>query len=159
MKGAAPILLATVAVLAGFESERMYGIVFIVVVFSVVVQGGTVRPVADRLAIPTRRVDHGPRTGPAARQYRVSEGSRAAGSTVRDLPLGNRGWVDRIVRDGHQLVPRGRDVIRAGDDLVVTADDEARARRLRRLLEEPRPSERLHTVSSHRHQRRRERIG
>jgi potassium/hydrogen antiporter len=59
MKGAAPILLAAVAALAGFESERMYGIVFIVVLFSVVVQGGTVRRLADRFAIPTRRLDQG----------------------------------------------------------------------------------------------------
>jgi cell volume regulation protein A len=141
MKGAAPILLAALAVLAGFESERMYGIVFIVVLFSVVVQGGTVRHVADRLAIPTRRDGEAPRAAPAARHYRVSDGSRAVGSAVRDLPLGNRAWVDRIVRDGHPLKPRGRDVIRAGDDLVVTCDDEARAPCLRRLLEEPRTRE------------------
>ena len=43
MKGAVPILLAAVAALSGFESERMYGIVFVVVLFSVVVQGASVR--------------------------------------------------------------------------------------------------------------------
>ncbi len=85
-KGAAPILLATVAVLAGFESARMYGIVFLVVLFSVVVQGGTVRWLADRLAIPMPRSERGESTVPTARHYRVAEGSRAAGSTVRDLP-------------------------------------------------------------------------
>jgi potassium/hydrogen antiporter len=138
MKGAAPILLAALAVLGGFESERMYGTVFLVVFFSVVVQGGTVRRVADRLAIPTRRPEQGPGAAPEARRYRVSEASRADGSAVRNLPLGNRGWVDLIVRDGQQIKPRGRDVIRAGDDLVVASEDEARARRIRRLLEEPR---------------------
>jgi NhaP-type Na+/H+ and K+/H+ antiporter len=45
--------------------------------------------------------------------------------TVRDLPLGDRGWVDAIVRDGREFRPRGRDRIRGGDDLVVTPEDEA----------------------------------
>jgi cell volume regulation protein A len=137
VKGAAPILLAAVAVLAGFESARMYGIVFVVVLFSVVLQGGTVRPVANWLAIPTLRDDQH-RAAPAARHYRVSGASRAAGSPVRDLPLGARGWVDQIVRDGRRLRPRGRDVIRPGDEVVVRSDDDTRARRLRRLFEEPR---------------------
>jgi cell volume regulation protein A len=137
VKGAAPILLAAVAVLAGFESARMYGIVFVVVLFSVVLQGGTVRPVANWLAIPTPRDDQH-RAAPAARHYRVSGASRAAGSPVRDLPLGARGWVDQIVRDGQRLRPHGRDVIRAGDEVVVRSDDDTRARRLRRLFEEPR---------------------
>jgi cell volume regulation protein A len=138
VKGAAPILLAALAVLGGFESARMYGIVFIVVLFSVVVQGGSVRLLAEWLAIPTPRGDEAPRAVPAARRYRVSEGARAAGSRVRDLPIGSHGWVDLVGRDGDHRRPRGRDVIRAGDDVVVTSDDEARARRLRRLFEEPR---------------------
>jgi potassium/hydrogen antiporter len=50
-KGAASILLAAVAVLAGYESERMHGIVFIAVVLSVAVPGGTVRHIADRYEI------------------------------------------------------------------------------------------------------------
>jgi cell volume regulation protein A len=139
VKGAAPILLAAVAVLSGFESARMYGIVFIVVLFSVVLQGGTVRRVADWLAIPTPRDEQVTRAAPAAQRYHVSPASRAAGSPIRDLPLGLRGWVDEIVRDGQRRKARGRDVIRGGDRIVVTSDDEARARRLRRLFEEPRP--------------------
>jgi cell volume regulation protein A len=136
VKGAAPILLAALAVLGGFESTRMYGIVFVVVLFSVVVQGGSVRLLAVWLAIPKPR--EAPRAVSAARRYRVSEGSRAAGSTVRDLPIGSRGWVTLIGRNGDHRRPRGRDVIRAGDDVFVNSDDDARARRLRRLFEEPR---------------------
>jgi cell volume regulation protein A len=73
-KGAAPILLAAVAVLAGFESERMYGIVFLVVLFSVVVQGGTLREAADRLAIPMPRDAQAERAVPTARHYRLRSG-------------------------------------------------------------------------------------
>jgi potassium/hydrogen antiporter len=135
MKGAAPILLAAVAVVAGFESERMYGIVFIAVLASVVVQGSTVHLVAARLGIPGHP---DARPAPETRSYRVAEGSRGAGSAVRDLPLGGTGWIHHVVRDGRRFRPRGRDVLRAGDEVVAGSGSPARARRVGRLLEEPR---------------------
>jgi cell volume regulation protein A len=60
LKGAVPILLASFALLdhvAG--SERIYGIVFVVVAFSVIVQGGTVPFAARRLGVPMRLVHGG----------------------------------------------------------------------------------------------------
>ena len=141
IKGATPILLAASAVVAGFESERMYGIVAVVVLFSVLVQGVTVRPIADHLAIPMRRVhpgSDGVRPEPAARRFRVASGSRAAGAALRELPLGNRTWVTDLVRDGRRVTPRGRDVLQPGDDVVIVYDDRARGSGLRRLLEESR---------------------
>jgi potassium/hydrogen antiporter len=48
-----PILLATFALLAAVdEAERIYDIVFVVVAFSVIVQGSTIPTVARRLRIP-----------------------------------------------------------------------------------------------------------
>src|SRR5215218_2010402 len=62
LKGAVPILLAAFALLQGVPgSERIYGIVFVVVAFSVIVQGGSVPFVARRLGIPMRLVHRGPR--------------------------------------------------------------------------------------------------
>jgi cell volume regulation protein A len=53
LKGAVPILLAAFAVLAGVrEAERIYLIVFVVVMFSVVIQGSLIATVARRLGIP-----------------------------------------------------------------------------------------------------------
>jgi potassium/hydrogen antiporter len=61
LKGAVPILLAAFALLQGVSgSERIYGIVFVVVAFSVIVQGGSVPFVAKRLGIPMRLVHRGP---------------------------------------------------------------------------------------------------
>jgi cell volume regulation protein A len=57
LKGAVPILLAAFALLEHVPgSERIYGIVFVVVAFSVIVQGATVPFVARRLGIPMRIV-------------------------------------------------------------------------------------------------------
>jgi cell volume regulation protein A len=60
LKGAVPILLAAFALLQEVSgSERIYGIVFVVVAFSVIVQGGSVPFVAKRLGIPMRLVHRG----------------------------------------------------------------------------------------------------
>ena len=53
LKGAVPILLAAFAVLGAVpQADRIYGIVFVVVAFSVVVQAATIPWVAARLGIP-----------------------------------------------------------------------------------------------------------
>jgi len=53
LKGAVPILLAAFAVIAGADgAARIYGIVFVVVLFSVVVQGTSIPFVARRLGVP-----------------------------------------------------------------------------------------------------------
>lgn len=50
LKGAVPILLGALVVLAGVDAAgQIYGIVFVVVLFSVVVQGASVPRAADRL--------------------------------------------------------------------------------------------------------------
>ena len=57
LKGAVPILLAAFVILADVhDARRIYEIVFVVVLFSVVVQGSTVPFVAKRLRIPMRVV-------------------------------------------------------------------------------------------------------
>jgi cell volume regulation protein A len=55
LKGAVPILLAAFAIIAGVAgAEQVYGLVFVVVLFSVLGQGTLVPWVAGRLAIPMR---------------------------------------------------------------------------------------------------------
>ena len=59
LKGAVPILLASLAVVAGTEqSKEIYGIVFVIVLFSVAVQGTLVPTVAKRLGVPMIDADH-----------------------------------------------------------------------------------------------------
>jgi cell volume regulation protein A len=60
LKGAVPILLASFTLLDHVPgAERIYGIVFVVVAFSVIVQGGTVPFAARRLGVPMRLVHGG----------------------------------------------------------------------------------------------------
>jgi potassium/hydrogen antiporter len=56
LKGAVPILLAALALIGGVEDGRtIYGLVFVVVLFSVVVQGSLVPWVARRGGVPMRQ--------------------------------------------------------------------------------------------------------
>jgi potassium/hydrogen antiporter len=55
LRGAVPILLAAFALLASVEdADRVYDIVFVVVAFSVIVQGSSIPFVARRLGIRMR---------------------------------------------------------------------------------------------------------
>jgi cell volume regulation protein A len=61
LRGAVPILLAAFALLEGApDARRIYGLVFVVVMFSVVVQGTLVQTVARLTGVPMERVAQDP---------------------------------------------------------------------------------------------------
>jgi cell volume regulation protein A len=78
LKGAVPILLGSFLVTAGVDdAPRLYGIVVVVVVFSVVVQGGAVPSLVRLLRLPVHLVEPEPWvTHPAPR---VPDGSAGTG--------------------------------------------------------------------------------
>ena len=131
LKGAVPILLAAFALLGGVAgAERVYGVVFVVVLVSVVGQGTLVPFVARALDIPMRErpslpwelsVRLGEEPQPA-HEFEVGAGSRAAGHTIRDLPLGEHAWVTLVVRDGMATRPGGSLELRAGDRVLLLAE-------------------------------------
>ena len=113
-----PILLAAFALLASVDGAgRIYGIVFVVVLFSVVVQGTSIPFVAPRLGVPMGLREPGRQA-----KVRVEPGSRAAGRRVVELPLADRTWVATVSRDGRTFAARGSTVLEAGDELTVIAD-------------------------------------
>src|SRR6266540_3358058 len=113
LKGAVPILLGTFILEAGVsDAVRIYDVIFIVVAFSVIVQGGLVPTLARRLGVPLRTVEPEPwslgvrfRHEPdALHRRRVARGSPADGAMIADLPFGEDAWVSLVIRHGH-LVP------------------------------------------------------
>ena len=143
LKGAVPILLAALAFIASVrDSDQIYGIVFVVVAFSVLVQGTTIPFVAARLGIPMRLVQPEPwdlsirlrREPQGVQRFVVARGSRAAGEAIRDLPLGDHTWVTLVVRDDKPQQARGSHVFEPGDEVVVLSDD-TDAAALHRLFE------------------------
>jgi cell volume regulation protein A len=132
LKGAVPILLGSFLLAAAVPgAQRLYGIIAVAVVFSVVVQGSLVPAAARLLRVPVRPVEPEPwalgvrlRDEPSGvHQLTVAAGSPADGRTVDELAgLPGGAWVSFIVRDG-QLVPvKGGTRLRPGDDVLVLAD-------------------------------------
>lgn len=122
LKGAVPILLGALALLAGVDgASSIYGIVFIVVLFSVIVQGTTVPYVARRLRIPFRRVDH---DLAEVREFVVSERAFANGKRIRDLPLSERAWLGVLIRNGAPHEIEDNVVLASGDRVHVYAQPE-----------------------------------
>ena len=145
LKGAVPILLAAFAVLAEVDdAERIYEIVFVVVAFSVIVQGSSLPFVASKLGIRMRTVEPEPwnisiglRKEPGGVwRFVVSPTSRAAGVAIRDLPIGDRAWIILVVREGEAVRAGGSTVLEPGDELLLLAE-ERDAAHLRRLFERP----------------------
>lgn len=132
LKGAVPILLGELLRAAHVPgAERLYGIVVIVVVFSVLVQGGLVPTAARLLRLPVRTLEPEPwslgvrlRHEPeAVLRLRVEAGSAADGCRVADLTDATGDiWVSIVVRDSQLLAVRSDTTLRAGDDVVVLAE-------------------------------------
>jgi cell volume regulation protein A len=134
LKGAVPILLGTYILTdGGADAGRLYGVVVVVVAFSVVVQGGLVPTVAHRLRVPMRVIEPEPwslgmrfRDEPTGlRRYQVGAGTPADGCTLADLDLGEDAWISMISRDGAVVPVRGDTVVRAGDEVLLLVDSRA----------------------------------
>ena len=131
LKGAVPILLAALAVIGGVDdASTIYGVVFVVVLFSVVVQGTLVPTVARRLRVPIRAIEHDSK---AVRAFRVRTGAFADGKAVRELPLAERAWISAIVRDGKPHTVDGGTVLAENDEVHVLCR-EADAPTLQRIF-------------------------
>jgi cell volume regulation protein A len=132
LKGAVPILLGDLLLTADLpDAERWYGIVVVVVIFSVVVQGSLVPTVARRLGIlmqPVRpepwtvgvRLQAEPET---AHQISVAAGSVVAGRTVEEVAeLAGDIWISIVVRDGVLVHVHGDTHLQAGDMVTLLID-------------------------------------
>jgi potassium/hydrogen antiporter len=149
LKGAVPILLGMTIAASGIPgAARAYQIIFVIVGFSVTVQGGLVPALAHRLSIPLRTVEPEPwslgvrfsEEPEGLHRYHVAAGSPADGSPVNELPCGEDIWVSLIVRDGNLVTATGDMTLRAGDDVLVLAEP-GEAPALDRLFTTPRPAD------------------
>jgi cell volume regulation protein A len=136
LKGAVPILLGTFLLTAEVpEASRLYAIIFVVVAFSVLVQGGLVPAVAARLGVPMRTVEPEPwslgvrfrREPRGLRRHIVAAGSPADGCTIGDLAVGEDVWISLVIRDGQPVPVQGSTTLRAGDEILALTDPERAA--------------------------------
>ncbi|MGW3246487.1 potassium/proton antiporter [Streptomyces sp. NPDC001070] len=142
LRGAVPIVLATIPMVAGVrQSERIFNIVFVLVIVYTLVQGPTLPWVARRLQLgdPGAAEDLGIESAPLERlrghllSVRIPPRSRMHGVEVSELRLPPGAAVTLVVREGKSFVPLPTTVLRHGDELLVVATDPVRDKAEARL--------------------------
>lgn len=140
LRGAVPVVLTTIPLAEGVEdSERLFDLVFVMVVLYTLLTGPTLPWVARVLKVVRRSEPRGldVEAAPLERiaadllQVTISPVSRMHGVEVGELRLPVGASVSLVIREGQILVPEQRTTLRHGDDLLVVTP-----RKLREATEE-----------------------
>lgn len=136
LRGAVPIILALFPSLAGLEHTQTYfELVFFVVLISLVLQGWTIAPMAKWLQIelpPTAKepeylhltIKH--EQDKELLVYPVLAGSRAAGATVKRLPVTEGSQLVGVIRQGILLHDIDQQKLMRDDQVMILATSSAR---------------------------------
>jgi cell volume regulation protein A len=147
LRGAVPVVLATVPVAAGVEEARgTFDLVFVLVVIFTLVQGPTLPWVARVLGLSGSvatvglDVESSPlgALGADVLEVRVGPGSRLHGVEIFELRLPQGANVTLVIREHESgtetFVPGPRTMLRHGDTLIVVTSEQARDLTEARLL-------------------------
>ena len=127
LKGAGPILFSLYPVVVGLEgASDMFNIVFLITLFSLLLQGSTLGPVAKLLKLSYDEDPQAetfgmeiPEEMGMLRDHTVTEEDLARGATLRDLSLPHGIRVMMVRRGERYLVPHGSMPLEVGDRLVI----------------------------------------
>jgi cell volume regulation protein A len=136
LRGAVPIILATIPLTSGVtHAPLIFNVVFFVVILSVLLQGTTAASVAKWLKVGSPR-----ETGIVERkvsssmlEVKIPASSPAIGKQLVELELPMGTLVVLVTREGESMIPRGATQIEAGDTLLVAAP-QGNADTLRQIL-------------------------
>ena len=135
LKGAVPILLGIFILEAKVPgADRIYGIIFVVVLVSVVLQGSLIPLFARRLGIPMTVVEPEPwavgvRLNEEPEGFHrlvVADGASAVGRRIDELELGDDAWISFIRRDGRLVRLKPSTRFQVGDEVLALVDSEKR---------------------------------
>lgn len=135
LRGAVPIVLATFPVVAGVpHSHRLLNIVFMLVVVFTLVQGPSLRPIAQWLGLIPREATREIQVEAAPLDMldaelltmTVQPPSRLHNVTILELRLPDPAVITLIIRDGHTFVPIPDTRIEAGDELLIVTTSKTR---------------------------------
>lgn len=142
LRGAVPIVLATIPITVGLpDADRVFDVVFLLVVVFTLVQGPTLPMLARRLGVAVSDATHEVTIESAPLeeidatllQFTVPQDSRLAGVYINELRLPGDAVVTLIRRDGEIMAPDGNAVLRRGDHLLLATSNRGRASTERRL--------------------------
>jgi potassium/hydrogen antiporter len=142
LRGAVPIVLATIPMNARLPgATRLFDVVFIVVTINVALQGTTLPLAARRLRVitPAEPLDVAVEAAPLEAlhadllQAQIPPDSRLHGVEIFELRLPAQANLALIVRDGKGFVPGPTTTLRVGDRLLIVASAAVREQTERRL--------------------------
>jgi cell volume regulation protein A len=136
LRGAVPIILATFPVLAGAPgAERLFDIVFFIVLINAIVPGATVRWVTRQLGLesteppaPSAMLEiesMTPLKGDLLSFY-IDEALAVTGASLAELPFPAGAAATLILRDQELIAPKGSTVLQSGDHVYVFSRPEDR---------------------------------
>ncbi|HEY4218214.1 MAG TPA: potassium/proton antiporter [Gemmatimonadaceae bacterium] len=131
LRGAVPIVLATIPVMSGLAAGRqLFDVVFFVTVVGALVPGAVVPWITRTLRLEstapprpanTIEIDAPTAGGMELRSYYIEANVAVAGSEVRDIPFPEGSAVSVIERDGKLMAPHGATRLEPGDHVFVLA--------------------------------------
>ncbi|MEO7713903.1 MAG: potassium/proton antiporter [Gemmatimonadaceae bacterium] len=137
LRGAVPIVLATIPVMAEVPGARvLFDIVFFIVVVGAIVPGATVPWISRLLRVESAappppatviEVDARSPRGDELRAYFVSDHLAVAGATLAEIPFPEGTAVSMLERRGALIAPSGSTRIEPGDYVYVIAPPEHRS--------------------------------
>jgi cell volume regulation protein A len=135
LRGAVPIVLATIPLAAGIgRAEFLFDVVLMFVLIFTCLQAPTLSMAARRLGLTEEastqdvEVEAAPldRMSADLLQVRIPPGSRLAGVEIGELRLPSQTVVSLIVRDQTPVTPSSRDRIKVGDELLIVTPSSQR---------------------------------
>jgi cell volume regulation protein A len=133
LRGAVPIILATFPLLAGVpDANRLFHLVFFVVLASVLLQGTSIPFAARWLGVDAPLPERGPASFEAhlsgsphgrLREIRVGDRSPAVGRRILELGLPAGSLIVLLKRAEDVIIPDGGTALDPGDTVVVLADE------------------------------------
>jgi cell volume regulation protein A len=132
LRGAVPIVLATLPVIAQVSgAERAFDVVFVIVVANALLQGTTVPWLARRLGLesadappaPALLEIEGPETFDSEiRSFHVEDDLPVCGQSLAEIPFPPTSSAMLVIRGRHLLAPRGDTVLQTGDHIYLLVD-------------------------------------
>lgn len=128
LKGAVPIIFSTNAITAGIEnSQVIFNMVFYMVVFSVMIQGMTLKPLAKYLGLldpvseaDADTIDLEELEELSLKKLYLGRKSEYINKEIRELNLPKSMHIISIRRGDEDITPRGDVILKAGDKILFS---------------------------------------
>lgn len=127
LKGAVPIIFSTMAITEGIEnSQTMFNLVFYIVVFSVLIQGMTLKPLAKFLKLVDKKEDNEATEIDleeleelSIKKLYIEKNSEYVDKSIKDISFPKSMHIISIRRENMDIIPNGDVILRAGDKLLM----------------------------------------